>query len=812
MTKFFRWIFYFIASIALALVVLFSVAYWNRDVILKRITAQLNKGINGEFKIQKLDFTLLNDFPNFSLTLKNVSLRGPRFDVYRHNFLVANKIFVDINLYQLLKKTINVRSLKVESADVFIFKGKDGYANWNLFKKDSVSTADSSAQTENPFLLSVRNMEFKDVHVVYSDSLKNKSYSFWFIHTRHEVKATDSTYETHVNGKIHFDSLVFKKGNGSFLTNKSGRGDFYVNINRLTKRLTIAPSSLLVTKARIHFSGFFQMEPEGGFGLKLETEKINLEDGISLLDNHLRKSLRRFRVDQPIDVSVSLKGKMIPFNRPAVDVQFGSSNASVNFNKLHFRKLSFTGTFTNHADTTKVFDNANSQIAISTFEGIMNSFPVKGSATVSELQNPFLKLDVLTEMKLADLNNHIDSVRFGFGAGTISTRIKYEGRLSEYVDSARTTYEGKLKGITYVKDGEFHYNPRKLKLKRINAVFEFDKDRLKIDSVAFHLNESPVLIKGVAQNFVPFFIQPKNKGYFKVEVYSPRLDLTPFSEKRAGYKTNRQKRQEKKQVSDLMDGIFEKLEFDLNVKADELILRKFKATNVSGKITLSHQALEAKPVTMNVAGGTMNVNFRLSDLSKNINPMVVSAKVNNARIKDFFINFDNFNQKTISHHNLAGTISANAKFNAKMDDNLKILAPSMKGDIEVKIKNGHLIDFEPMLNMSNFLFKKRDFTDIEFAEIDSHFFLAGSDMDISRMEIESSVLSFFVHGRYSFTDSTSLSVQLPLSNLKKRDKNYKPKNVGVDAKVGPSIFLHIYKDEEGKIAIAYDPFKKYVKQ
>ncbi len=147
-----------------------------------------------------------------------------------------------------------------------------------------------------------------------------------------------------------------------------------------------------------------------------------------------------------------------------------------------------------------------------------------------------------------------------------------------------------------------------------------------------------------------------------------------------------------------------------------------------------------------------------------------------------------------------------------MDDNLKISAPSMWGDIEVKIKNGRLKDFEPMENMSNFLFKKRDFSDVEFAEINSHFWLKGSDLDITRMEIQSSVLSLFVHGRYSFTDSTSLSVQLPLSNLKKRDKNYKPKNVGTDAKVGPSVFLHIYKDEEGKIAINYDPFKKYAKQ
>jgi len=55
-------------------------------------------------------------------------------------------------------------------------------------------------------------------------------------------------------------------------------------------------------------------------------------------------------------------------------------------------------------------------------------------------------------------------------------------------------------------------------------------------------------------------------------------------------------------------------------------------------------------------------------------------------------------------------------------------------------------------------------------------------------------------------------VQLPLSNLKKRDKTYQPKNIGVDAKAGPSVFLHVYKDVTGKIVFAYDPFKRHAKK
>src|SRR6478609_3972648 len=209
MRKFFRGLVYFFTSILLVLIVIFSVAYWNRDKILEQITAQLNEGINGEFKIQKLDFTILNDFPNFTLTLRNVSLHDQRFSKYKHDFFAANKVFVDINLYDLWQKRINVRSLKIETANLFIFRAKDSYTNLAIFKKDSVSSSDSVAQSKNPFLLSIRNVVFKDVQCIYVDSLRDKSYRFHFIDTKQAVVANDSVYSAHIKGKIHFGGLVF---------------------------------------------------------------------------------------------------------------------------------------------------------------------------------------------------------------------------------------------------------------------------------------------------------------------------------------------------------------------------------------------------------------------------------------------------------------------------------------------------------------------------------------------------------------------------------------------------------------------------
>lgn len=161
---------------------------------------------------------------------------------------------------------------------------------------------------------------------------------------------------------------------------------------------------------------------------------------------------------------------------------------------------------------------------------------------------------------------------------------------------------------------------------------------------------------------------------------------------------------------------------------------------------------------------------------------------------------------------MSGKINAKVSLLASLDDDLNLIMAGLKGNIDFTVRNGKLMNFQPLEKLSNFLFKKRDFSDIAFAEINSSFTMRATELTIHRMEVQSTVISLFVEGRYSLADSTDLSIQLPLSNLKARDKSYMPKNVGTDSKVGPSVFLRARRDDKGNMAISYDMFKRFRKK
>ena len=812
--KLLKWLFYSLALLAFTIVAVLATAYWNRDKLLSKLTTELNKGINGKFYIDKIDFTFLHDFPNFSITLNNVYLRASHYERYHKDVLAAQKIFVEVALYPLLKKELKIKSLSVDNATIFVFKASNGDTNTDILKKSPDSVAAANETKEKSLIFDLQKIRFRNVSVGFADSIKNKFINFKFLETQQSLAEIDSGFRTSIKGDIYFDSLYLNPKSGSYLNNKRTTVDLNVDINRLTDNLLIRPSTITYNKNEIALSGHFELKKEGTYRLVFDAGDISHEEVKTLLNPKLNQTLSKYKLSEPISVHVTLQGQQIPGFVPNVDLEFETKQKAFQYKSINFSSLTIKGSFTNHVSNSKAKDNKNSKLFISSFEALMEKIPVTGKITFTELQDPVIDLAFTSRASFKDINHHLDNSRFTVDKGNLVTTVDYKGKLSEYLDSTRTSYEGKLRGTIKASNISLHYKEKKIHLDKVQLHSVFNEENFTIKDLNLNVNGSPVSIQGKVQNFIPFFITPQNKGYATLSVNSPNFDLTSFTSRRTSQQKSKQKTQQnRKKMSDLLDLVYDKLEFDIDLTMGQFKFRKFRASNFKGRLRLDNNLLQVNPISMNVAEGTMNLNFSLKQVFDPISPMIVEAKLNNANIHEVFLLFNNFNQKTIQAENIRGKISADVKFSANVDDNYSVQTASMRGTLDCKIANGRLKDFEPMENMSNFLFKKRDFSDVEFAELKSNFSIAGTDMDISRMEIQSSVLSLFLEGRYSFTDSTSLSVQLPLSNLKKRHKDFKPKNIGTDSKAGPSVYLHVYRDKDinSKIKIDYDPFKKWVR-
>jgi len=57
-------------------------------------------------------------------------------------------------------------------------------------------------------------------------------------------------------------------------------------------------------------------------------------------------------------------------------------------------------------------------------------------------------------------------------------------------------------------------------------------------------------------------------------------------------------------------------------------------------------------------------------------------------------------------------------------------------------------------------------------------------------------------------DATDLSIQIPLSNLRKRPKDYEPAREGNESNPGASIYLRAKSNNKGEVKVGLDVFKK----
>ena len=75
-----------------------------------------------------------------------------------------------------------------------------------------------------------------------------------------------------------------------------------------------------------------------------------------------------------------------------------------------------------------------------------------------------------------------------------------------------------------------------------------------------------------------------------------------------------------------------------------------------------------------------------------------------------------------------------------------LLRPSLfpgelKGFVKFNLQNGQLVNFEPVQKIQQTVFKNRNFSDIQFADLHDLLEINGDNIIINRMEIHSIVLS-----------------------------------------------------------------------
>lgn len=780
---------------------------FNKKKIIRQVTTEISDKINGKVAIENMELSFIRNFPHISVLLRNVSITDSLFNIHHHTFFKGEEVFVSIDVLKLIDHEPPIKGIWLKKGEIYFYTDSTGYTNTYLFhvKKD---TASSTVQGETKNEL--KNLFLKDVRFIVDDWKKEKLHDLVINQLKVQVNNKDDRFLLATKADILIKSLAFNKVKGSFVKDKVFRGQFNLWFQKEPKALSFDSINIQLSGQPFNLSGQLQLagaQPQ--FQLRIHTRKVSYDFIKSALPQRLSNALSIVDVSNTLDANAEITGPL-KGGEPKVYVTWQAKDVNLKTLFMDFDQAAFNGFYSNEVIAGLPRKDPNSVIEVNGFTANWHGLPVKSEKIkILDLSAPLLSCDLTSEFSMTQLNELVGSNTLNLNQGEGSVHLNYVGPLVKN-DNTNSF----LNGTVAFKDAVIEYTPRKVEMKKVNGKLVFKDSDVFVEDLRCVVLNNAITMNGQAKKILTLINTQPAEANIDWNISIPVMNLGSFVylfKAKESDKRQQAKKSTLQTMANKIDDFIEHGRLHVKLNAGKLTYKKFVGSNALVDITLLNDRYLINSVGLDHSGGHMALKGALLSQA-NSHKADLNINLENVDVSKVFADFNNFGQDGLTAQSLEGKLSAAIQASMNISNDGQVIPSSIVSRVDFSLKEGALNNYEPIKKIQRFIFKKRNFDNIRFAELKDRLEISSQGIKINRMEIQSTALSLFVEGMYSPKGATDLSIQVPLSNLKKRDEDYNPENVGVNKKVGGSIFLRGKPGDDGNIKFKLDLFKKFNKE
>ncbi len=753
-------------------------------------------------EIGKSELNFFRSFPNVAVLLKDVRISDSLFTQHKKYSFTGKEVFFRVNIPRLLKKQSPVSAIELKHASVNFFTHLDGYTNTYLLKpREGVAKGHNNPKNY------LREIILDQVRINFSDSIKGKFHNLFADHLSVNLKNDESQISGDCRMKLRMQRMVFNPFKGAYLKNKIVMADFPFEYNTESGKFEFDKISVRINSQPFTMSGIFDLAGESrSFSLNVSTRNAGYDFLKSLFPEKIERSLSIVKLDGKFNAVASIAGNL-KGGDPLVMVKYSTAQTNMATPFMDFTDASFSGSFTNEVVKGAPRKDPNSRIGITALRAKWRGLPVNSrSIQISNLKQPELVCEIASEFPLDKLNEVMQSESLNWKQGLAKVHLVYSGPITH--DASTPVF---MNGNIQIHEGKLNYATRNVDIDNIKAAMHFEKSDFFLNTFRAVVFGKPVNMTAEARSLLTLINTQPNAAQVQWNIDLPELDLKPYIFLLQKKKNSDQTNRSVAGTSAKIDRVLDEGKLDVNLRVGKLQYKKFIAKDVLSRISFLQDRYVIHDGRLKHAGGSVRLNGSLVQDGRGVHRAEINSNLRAVDVQQVFEAFENFGQDGIAAANIRGKLDADIQASLQLQESGVVIPSSTKGKVKFSLKEGELIDFEPVKKIQNFVFKNRDFENIRFAELKNTLDLKGTEININNMEIQSSVLTMFVNGIYSRAGNTDLQIRLPLSNLRKRGKDFNPENVGPDAKRGTSILLRGRPGDDGNIRFKLDLFNKFSK-
>ena len=777
--------------------------------LLEKARTEIKANLGADVQIGQLDISLFRHFPSITLQLSDVSIRDSLWPQHHHDLLQAKNVFVSCQIFRSLSsRKVQLGKIFLEHGTIYFYRDTSGYSNTYIFKDRKPASASSGKPADLPDI-SLSDMkwteELQDKHKLFDLEIRRLDCEF---------KREDRVLQIGANADITVKSFAFNTYKGSFLRDKRLTGRLALRYNTASKIIQFAGVTLAIDGQPYTFTGrFFPTVAPDPFFLTVETNNASFRQITSLLTPNIQQKLDEYDIDKPVSIHAQLDAGAADDPQPQIQVRLNLDKGSVLTPIGRFTETSFRASFTNEWLHGQKRDDENSAIRLLAFSGRLQNMPLRSDTIViTNLKHPKLASDIHSRFALEQLNTMTGSETMFFEKGTGNLNIYYRGPMSEN-DTAGTIVNGRLE----IDSAAITYLPYQFKLTNGKGRLLFKDQDLFIEQLDVNAGTSRVLVKGVAKNLVALLDRNSENVSMDLSLRTAHLDVADFSGFAVKPSTATVKSSNQilfKASFARIDNLLKEGSIHVGIEAADLSYKKFSGAHAKADLVFDDHSIKLSRLTVEQGTGSLELKATLKRQG-DANPLTLESHIEGVDVPKLFNGFNNFGQEAITAKNLRGKLTADVHLSGALTDKAKMLTKSLKGTVDFTLSQGQLIDFEPMQKIHEKVLKSKDFSEIHFAELKNQLDIDSTTLTIHRMEVRSTAFTLYTEGTYDLKTGADMSLQVPLSNLKKnKDQNPEipPDSKGNDSKAGLSLRLRAKTGDDGKLKVSWDPFKKALKK
>ena len=669
-----------------------------KDDIKEAVLKEANKSLLADVELKDFDLTFISSFPHITAKLEGLKVTGKDKN-FKGVVLASMESFeAHLNFWSVVggdKMEVEAITLNKPAFDVRVLK--DGTANYNIAKPDSIKTPEEKEEP-SAFKLSLKKYEINNANIRYDDASMDM---FTDIKNLTHVGKGDLTADViDFETTTSMDAFTYEMDGMSYLSEV--KTNFVVNLlmefTEKTSKFTLKENTFELNALKFSLDGFYEMlEKKDNMDLKLNASEATFKDFLSLIPSFYKSGYENMVTNGTLAMHAKVKGIMDDKNMPGWDAGIVVKNASVQYQGLpqSIKNIAIKA-------GSSFAGGANMDLMKLDVDQFHADFAGNVLDLVLKMRNPMtdplIDANVKAKVNLATLGQVMPMAPGEQYKGKLNADISLNGRMST-IEQERYE-EFKADGLIQLMDVLYKSTDLPAPVQVKDMKLHFTPKNLRLENFIAQMGASDFSMNGTIDNYLAYvFRNELLKGTFNFN--SNTLDLDALMGTSSTPAPTDDKPAEPAPATTEPVLIPDNLDVTLNMDVKTIKYNGISIQNTKGSVGLKEEIASLNSLKMNVLGGTVGLDGSYN--SQNHQKPVVNFAYNiqQIAIADLAKNFVTVEKLAPIAKYAKGKISTSFTMKTTLQPSMEPVYSTLSGNGDISSNEISVSGFEPLTKLAN---------------------------------------------------------------------------------------------------------------